>query len=137
MDRRSPHLPTLDQGPPQQQLDQLQVEGALELERGELLKKIELPVEDISLGSIGGDVVDERVAQLVGRFESSDQPARLYEGLVVPATKELGRYLRLSTPASLSHLLGAESRGGEAAQQPDRQDRGRDRVDRGPVHRRD
>src|SRR5438874_6421640 len=36
MDRRSPHLPTVDQGPPQQQLDQLQVEGALELERGQL-----------------------------------------------------------------------------------------------------
>jgi hypothetical protein len=51
VDRGSPHLPPLDQRARKEQLDQLEVESALALERAELFEVVEFAIQHVALGA--------------------------------------------------------------------------------------
>src|SRR5262249_45928796 len=137
LDRRSPHSPPLDESAAYQQLDQRRVQGTYALEGGQLLEVVGLAVEHIRLRGIRGYVRGERVPQLVGGLEPRDKATRLHERVLAPPAEDLARHLRLAASPSLSRLLCRERRGGETPEEADRQDRGGNRSDRGPINRRD
>lgn len=137
VDCRSPHLPSIDQRSSDQQLDQLQVEGTLSLEGRQLLKVVQLAVQDVCLRGISRNVGGEGLRKFVCRVEPSNQSACLDKRVLVPAAKELGGQLGLAASANLLYLLRGEDRRAEGPHDAKRQDRGRDRGDLVPVDRGD
>ncbi len=105
VNRGLPHFPPGNQRTPEDDFDQLEVESTQPLERGQLLKIVKLPVEDISLRGGGSDVPLKCLTELFNGLEPADQAPRLYEFCTIPPAEELGRHLRLAAAAGFADVL--------------------------------